>query len=63
MLLKQRENYFKKRKYVDAVVGPQSYQSINEIIKNVEQKNETIELADFEVIEKFDMLKNIYNNN
>ena len=51
------------KKDVDAVVGPQSYQSINKIIKNVEQKKKQQEITDFEVIEKFDMLKNIYNNN
>ena len=57
------EIILKKEKYVDAVVGPQSYQSINKIIKNVEQKKKQQEITDFEVIEKFDMLKNIYNNN
>ena len=33
----------KKDRYVDAVIGPQSYQSINKIIKEIEnKKNNTI---------------------
>ena len=37
----RRRFNLKKEKYVDAVIGPQSYQSINKIIKDVETKKET----------------------
>ena len=43
----------RKEKYVDAIVGPQSYHKINEIIMSIEKNNETIEKADFAAIEKF----------
>jgi tRNA-2-methylthio-N6-dimethylallyladenosine synthase len=57
------EIILKKEKYIDAIVGPQSYHSINEIIKNLEKKKEKIEKTDFEVVEKFDKLKFTKNSN
>ena len=33
------EVILKKSKYVDAVIGPQSYQNINNIIKKIEKNN------------------------
>ena len=53
----------RKEKYVDAVVGPQSYHKINEIIMSIEKNNETIEKTDFAVIEKFNFLNSIENSN
>ncbi len=53
----------KKERYVDAVIGPQSYQSINRIIKEIENKRTHLELTNFEAINKFDELKLIRNNN
>ena len=55
-----------KEKYIDAVVGPQSYQNINEIIKNLEtRKNikEKINSTKINVIKKFDELNLVKNNN
>ena len=46
----------KKENYIDAVIGPQSYHQINEIIKNLEKKNYKANLTEFDVIEKFDTL-------
>ncbi len=51
-----------KEKYVDAVIGPQSYQSINKVIISAEKKIKQEELTDFDAVEKFDQLKLIRNN-
>ena len=53
----------KRESYVDAVVGPQSYQSINKIIKDIENKKEQLNITNFETIKKFDQLKLISNTN
>ena len=50
-----------KEKYVDAVVGPQSYQNINSIIKDIEFKNKKIEFTEFEADRKFDQLIKLKN--
>ena len=47
------EILLKKEKYIDAVVGPQSYHEINEVILKNEKKNKKINLTEFNVIEKF----------
>ena len=47
----------KKDRYVDAVIGPQSYQSINKVIKDIESKKIQHEITNFETIQKFDQLK------
>ncbi len=53
----------KKDRYVDAVIGPQSYQSINKIIKEIENKKDQHNVTDFETIKKFDELKLVQNHN
>ncbi len=53
----------KKERYVDAVIGPQSYHSINEIIQEIEKKRNQFEVTSFETINKFDKLKLIRNDN
>ena len=50
-----------KERYVDAVVGPQSYQNINSIIKDIELKNKKIEFTEFEADKKFDQLIKLKN--
>ena len=52
----------KKDSYVDAVIGPQSYQSINEVIKNIENKKEQFDITNFETINKFDELRDTKNS-
>ena len=51
----------KKEKYIDAVIGPQSYHKINNMILNLEKKSKKINFTEFDVIEKFDNL-NLVNN-
>ena len=57
------EILLKKEKYIDAVVGPQSYQEINNIITNLENKKTKINSTEFDTIEKFDQLNLIKNSN
>ena len=57
------EVLLKKEKYIDAVVGPQSYHQINKIILDIETKNTKINSTEFEVIEKFDQLNLVKNSN
>ena len=57
------EMILKKEKYVDAVIGPQSYHKINAIIKNIEEKKNKLNETDFETIEKFDELNKYKNSN
>ena len=53
----------KKEKYINAIVGPQSYHEINKIILNVENKNTKVNSTEFEAIKKFDQLNIIRNTN
>ena len=53
----------KKEKYIDAVIGPQSYHQINDIILKLETKSRPINYTEFEVIDKFDSLNALKNSN
>ena len=55
------EELLKKEKFIDGVIGPQSYHQINDIIKNLEKKEKRINSTEFDVIEKFDQLNSIKN--
>ena len=57
------EVLLKKEKYINAVIGPQSYQEINKIILDIENSNSKVNSTEFEVIEKFDQLNLIKNSN
>ena len=52
----------KKEKYIDAVIGPQSYHKINDTILKLEKKSKPINFTEFEVIEKFDSLNSLKNS-
>ena len=52
----------KKEKYIDAVIGPQSYHQINNTILKLEKNLTSKNLTEFDVIEKFDSLNSIKNN-
>ena len=52
----------KKEKYIDAVIGPQSYHQINDTILKLEKKSKPINFTEFEVIEKFDTLNSLRNS-
>jgi len=57
------EEMLKREKYIDGVIGPQSYHKITDIIKRLEIKKDRINSTDFEVIEKFDKINLTKNNN
>ena len=52
----------KKEKYIDAVLGPQSFHQINDLISSLEKKFKPINLTEFDVIEKFDSLNSLKNS-
>ena len=49
----------KKEKYIDAIIGPQSYHQFNKILINIEKNNEKTNFTEFDVVEKFDTLNNL----
>jgi len=51
-----------REKYIDGVVGPQSYHKIPDMIKQLEINKYQINSTEFEVIEKFDSLSLIRNS-
>jgi tRNA-2-methylthio-N6-dimethylallyladenosine synthase len=58
----ENQEMFNREKYIDGVVGPQSYHQIPEIIKQIESKKNKINSTEFDVIEKFDTLNLIKNS-
>ena len=59
----ENEEMLQREKYIDGIIGPQSYHQIPEIIKKIESKNIKVNSTEFDVIEKFDTLKLIKNSN
>ena len=59
----ENQEMLNREKYIDGVVGPQSYHQIPDIIKKIENNKSKINSTDFEVIEKFDSLNLIKNSN
>ena len=55
------EMMLQREKYIDGVIGPQSYHQVSSIIKKIEREKNRINSTDFEVIEKFDKLKLVKN--
>ncbi len=51
-----------REKYIDLVIGPQSYQKINNFLKNFEEENK-VEETEFDSVSKFRYFDNIKNNN
>ncbi len=49
-------------KYIDLVIGPQSYQKINNFLKSFEDENK-VEETEFDSVSKFRYFDNIKNNN
>tara|TARA_B100000963_G_scaffold361805_1_gene399786 strand:- start:5799 stop:7094 length:1296 start_codon:yes stop_codon:yes gene_type:complete len=57
------EILLEKEKYIDGVVGPQSYHEINKIISGLEIKGKRINETEFEAVAKFDQLELVHNTN
>ena len=56
------EILMKREKYIDCVIGPQSYHYLNNILLQLERKNEKINFTEFEAEGKFDNLEYIENS-
>ena len=52
----------KKEKYIDAVIGPQSYHQVNKTILDLEKVSKKMNSTEFDVIEKFDTLNKVRNS-
>ena len=57
----ENDEMLKREKYIDAIVGPQSYQNIPKILSGFDKKNAVSNYTDFDVIEKFDKLNTLQN--
>ena len=55
----ENEEMFNREKYIDGVIGPQSYHQIPKVIEEIENKKNKISRTEFNVIEKFDNLNSI----
>ena len=58
----ENEEMLNREKYINAVVGPQSYHQISSILNRIEKTEEKINSTEFEVIEKFDSLNELKNS-
>ena len=56
------EILLEREKYIDAIIGPQSFHNLNQIIKNIEKKSLRENSTSFDVKEKFDTLNNFKNS-
>ena len=57
----ENDEMLKRERYIDAVVGPQSYQNIPKILMEIDKKKSRLNFTDFDVIEKFDKLNTLEN--
>tara|TARA_Y100000741_G_scaffold329549_1_gene283556 strand:+ start:312 stop:1610 length:1299 start_codon:yes stop_codon:yes gene_type:complete len=57
----ESEEMIKREKYIDMVIGPQSYHKIPDLILNYQRKEKKINETQFDVIGKFDNLEKIPN--
>jgi len=59
----ENQEMFNREKYIDGVIGPQSYHEIPNIIKKIENSKNKINSTEFDVVEKFDSLNLLRNSN
>ena len=59
----ENQEMLNREKYIDGVIGPQSYHQIPNIIKKIENDKSKINSTEFEVVEKFDSLNLVKNSN
>jgi len=59
----ENKEMLNREKYIDGVVGPQSYHQIPSIIKQIENNESKINSTNFDVVEKFDSLNLVKNSN
>jgi len=59
----ENQEMLNREKYIDGIVGPQSYHQIPDMIKKIENEKSKVNSTDFEVVEKFDSLNLVKNSN
>ncbi len=57
----ENEEMLRREKFIDAVIGPQSYQNIPRILEEIDKKKKGLNFTEFDVIDKFDKLNNLEN--
>ncbi len=58
----ENDEMIRREPYIDAVIGPQSYQNIPNILFSLNKKIKKFNLTDFDVVEKFDKLNSLKNS-
>ena len=59
----ENQEMLNREKYIDGVIGPQSYHQMPDIIKKIENSKNKINSTEFEDVEKFDSLNLVKNSN
>ena len=59
----ENQEMLNREKYIDGVVGPQSYHQIPDVLEKIENKKKKINITEFQVIDKFDKLNLVKNSN
>ncbi len=57
----ENDEMLKREPYIDAVIGPQSYQNIPKMLQRLNKRKDKLNFTNFDVIKKFDTLNNIKN--
>ena len=57
----ENEEMLDREPYIDAVVGPQSYQNIPKILQKIKKRKNKLNFTNFDVVKKFDKLNQIKN--
>tara|TARA_B100001029_G_C15039593_1_gene442633 strand:+ start:205 stop:1509 length:1305 start_codon:yes stop_codon:yes gene_type:complete len=58
----ENDQMIEREPYIDAVIGPQSYQNFPEILSKLNERKNKLNFTDFKVDEKFDKLNVIKNS-
>ena len=59
----ENEEMLEREPYIDAVIGPQSYQNIPKILEKFSKRKNKFNFTNFDVIKKFDKLNTLKNSN
>ncbi len=57
----ENKEMLEREPYIDAVIGPQSYQNVPRILSKLNERKNKFNFTDFDVIKKFDRLNSIRN--
>ena len=58
----ENDEMLEREPYIDAVIGPQSYQNIPKILERLSQRKNKFNFTNFDVIKKFDKLNTLKNS-